>query len=287
MWILGLTFFFGRLKVSEKFLTEIDFYEPAYSQEAKFLFLSGRRLHLRGGGGGVANAQLFVHVYPSQDNPTNQTLWIFSGSSQTAASGNIRSSGNDFLAQDSWEVSDKLFNANKPDNQVITLSPLFSSSNTNDIESVRTRTAGVWGAGSPFANNATNTPTITISSGSRTIASFYLDEDPPAGDEDDMGIRVSGSTLSYSAGQSSAWVGSGIINKPIGDFFAGTFNNAVVRDLGTPSFAAQSNGSVRVIVNSQIIPEPEEYALVFGLFALGFVIVRRHFQKKRQQSAAS
>ena len=239
------------------------------------------------GGGYNAQAQLILDVYPSQDNPTNQTLWIFSGSSQTAASGNIRSSGNDFLAQDSWEVSGKLFNANKPDNQVITLSPLFSSSNTNDIESVRTRTAGVWGAGSPFANNATNTPTITISSGSRTIASFYLDEDPPAGDEDDMGIRVSGSTLSYSSRNSSAWVGAGILNKPIGDFFAGTFNNAVVRDLGTPSFAANSAGSVRVIVNSQVIPEPEQYALVFGLFALGFVLCRRYFQKKQRQQLPS
>ena len=30
----------------------------------------------------------------------------------------------------------------------------------------------------------------------------------------------------------------------------------------------------------RIIPEPEEYALVFALFAMDFVIVRRHFQKK-------
>ena len=41
-------------------------------------------------------------------------------------------------------------------------------------------------------------------------------------------------------------------------------------------------GSIRLVVNSQIIPEPEEYALVFGLFALGFVLFhRRIMQKKR------
>ena len=34
-----------------------------------------------------------------------------------------------------------------------------------------------------------------------------------------------------------------------------------------------------------VIPEPEEYALVFGLFALGFVVVRRQLQKKRQAAA--
>ena len=34
-----------------------------------------------GGGGDKAQAQLIIDVYPSQDNPTNQTLWIFSGTS--------------------------------------------------------------------------------------------------------------------------------------------------------------------------------------------------------------
>ena len=99
--------------------------------------------------------------------------------------------------------------------------------------------------------------------------------------EDILGIRVSGSSLSYSSGNSSAWTGSGVLNKPIGDFFAGTFNNAAMQ----ATFAANSAGSVRVIVNSQVIPEPEEYALVFALFALGFVLIRRRMQKKRQAAA--
>ena len=229
-----------------------------------------------------------IDVYPSQDNPTNQTVWIFSGSS-TASSGNsIRtgSGSNSHNDQDGWQLltpsSGNIFDANKPSDTNFQLSPLFSSSNTDDIESVRVRTAGVWGAGSPFANNATNTPTITIGSGSRTISHLFLDDDPTG---DDMGIRVSGSNLSYSSGNSSAWVGSGILNKPIGDFFAGTFNNRSSGFIFGPRFAANSNGSIQVRINSQVIPEPEEYALIFGLFALAFVVVRRHFQKKRRQTA--
>ena len=108
-----------------------------------------------------------------------------------------------------------------------------------------------------------------------------MDED---GFGDNLGIRAS-SSLSYGTTQSSAWTGAGIINKPIGDFFSGrTFNNlgAGSNPNWGPWFAAASDGSVRVVVNSQIIPEPEECALVFALFALGFVILRRHFQKKRQ-----
>ena len=99
---------------------------------------------------------------------------------------------------------------------------------------------------------------------------------------DEMGIRVSGSALSYSAGQSSAWIGAGLINKPIGDFFTGIY---ALDSNSRPDFAANNGNSLRVVINSQIIPEPQEYALVFGLFALGFVIARRHFQKKQRQQA--
>ena len=110
-----------------------------------------------------------------------------------------------------------------------------------------------------------------------------MDDDSTA---DDLGPRVSGTALEFSSGASSAWRGAGIIDKPIGDFFAGTFNNWVVGiPRNDPNFAAASDGSVRLIINSQVIPEPEEYALVFGLFALGFVFFhRRMMQKKRQAS---
>lgn len=71
------------------------------------------------------------------------------------------------------------------------------------------------------------------------------------------------------------------MNKPIGDFSVGTYDN----DDGSgvsPGFVSLSSGSVRVVVNSQIISEPEEYPFVFALFVLGFVIARRHLQKERQ-----
>ena len=70
---------------------------------------------------------------------------------------------------------------------------------------------------------------------------------------------------------------------------------------GAPSFAAgHVNGGVKIpstfglrsVVSSTptslIVPEPEKYALLFGLFASVFVVVRRITQKsKRQQVAAS
>ena len=109
-----------------------------------------------------------------------------------------------------------------------------------------------------------------------------MDDDSIA---DDMGPRVSGTALPFSSGASSAWRGAGIINKPIGDFFAGTFNNWVAGlSQNDPHFAAAVDGSVRVVVSSQVIPEPQEYALVFGLFALGFVILRRRFLQKTQDA---
>ena len=226
---------------------------------------------------------MIINVYPSQDNPTTQTLWIFSGSSTTQDSDTIRNSVNSnnygTYAGDNWELfNQNIYNANRIQDVNVPLSSLFSSSNTNDIASVRARIPGGGRTNITFAANATNTPTITIASGSRTISHVFIDDDAPHGD--DLGIRTA-SALSYSSGQSSAWTGSGILNKPIGDFFAGTFNNRS-GGLSAPHFAANSDGSVRVIVNSQVIPEPEEYALIFGLFALGFVFFRRRFQRKRQ-----
>ena len=239
------------------------------------------------GGGYKAQAQLIISVYPSQDNPTSETLWIFSGSSTSFVFGSIRTSSTaTFGSADSWQIatsdnSGNIFDANKPSDSNFQLSSLFASANTNDIGSVRARIPG-GKTNITFAANATNTPTITIGSGSRTISHLFLDDDNTS---DDLGIRVSGSNFSYSSGASSAWVGAGIINKPIGDFFSGTFNSG--SGGRAVNFAAMSQGSVRVVVNSQVIPEPQEYALVFGLFALGFVLCRRHFQKKQRQQAAT
>ncbi len=237
-----------------------------------------------GGGGGYnsAQAQLIIDVYPSQDTPTN-SIWIFSGSSTVASAATLRTSGNHSSA-DGWQTASDIYNANKPSNAQITLSPLFSSTNTADIESVRARTAGVWGAGSPFANNATNTPTITIGTTpvNRTINRMFMNDVTSA---DNIGIRVS-STFNYGSyvGQASSWTGSGLLPKPIGDFFIKNVNNW---ESLNPNFATGWDNAVTLRIHSAIIPEPEEYALVFGLFALGFVFFHRRITRKKRQQAAA
>ena len=223
-----------------------------------------------------AQAQLLINVYPSQDNPTTQTLWIFSGSSSGTSAGTLRTSGN-YSQFDSWQTASDIYNANKPSNQTITLSPLFPSSNTADRDSVLSRIPGGGKTNITFAASATNTPTITIGSGSRTISSMFMNDVNLA---DNIGIRVSSSLNYGTSGQASSWTGSGLLPKPIGDFFIKNVNNWTGLN---PNFAGSG---VTLRIHSAVIPEPEEYALVFGLFALGFVIIRRHFQKKQQRQQA-
>lgn len=93
-----------------------------------------------------------------------------------------------------------------------------------------------------------------------------------------LGIGVAGSQMNFVQDGLTAWSGSGLVAKPISDFFAGEFNNGV----GLPYFADGSIGSVRVHIH-RLIPEPEEYALAFGLFALGFAFFHRRQQKKKRK----
>ncbi len=225
---------------------------------------------------------MILDVYPSQDTPTN-SIWIFSGSSSVNAAGTLRTSGNHSSA-DGWQTASDIYNANKPSNQTITLSPLSSSTNRLDIASVNARIPGGGKSNIVFAVTATNTPTITIGTTpvNRTINRMFMNDVTAA---DNIGIRVS-STFNYGSysGQASSWVGSGLLEKPIGDFF--------IKNVGAwatlePNFARDG---VTLRIHSGIIPEPEEYALVFGLFALGFVFFhRRHFQKmqKKQRRQAA
>ena len=269
-----MTLFFWEIKKERNFNSKLDSYET------KTIFIGRRRLPLRGGR--VANAQLFIHIYPSQDNYTSETLWIFSGSSTANQGGSLRTStvGTGYSNHDSWQFSTpssgNIYVANKPSDTNFQLSPLFTSSNTNDIRLVRERIPGGGQTNITFAANATNTPTVTIGSGSRTISHIFMDDDNI---NDDMGIRVSSSLTFFGV---SSWVGSGIINKPIGDFLAGTFHNGGT-SIVHPNFAANSQGSLRLIVNSQFIPEPEEYALIFSLFALGFVFFHRRITQKKRR----
>ena len=121
---------------------------------------------------------------------------------------------------------------------------------------------------------------MTAGSASKTIGSIFMNDAA----QDEIGIRGTvGGNLAYTNGQTIRWFGSGILDKPISDFKpVGTgARYGFLNDLGAPYFAQRNNqGSFSISVNSHIIPEPEGYALVFGLFALAFVIVRRRFQKK-------
>ena len=238
-----------------------------------------------------ARAQLYVDIYPSQEY-TNGTLWVFSGSSTTTRSGSIRTAGSNWN-QDTTKTFDTFFASNpgtgaKP----LTAVPASTTSVTNkDYESLignlRVRNPAFTNAN---LNVITNAPTITIAGNSRTIASLYLRDHV----DDWFGPRASSSALSYNQNDAISWTGAGVLtNVAIGVFntrdpyirarrpdSGGTFYGMLAQ------FTSQPSNGLRWRVHTQIIPEPEEYALVFGLFALAFVLIRRHRQKKRRQTAA-
>ena len=245
-----------------------------------------------------SQAQLYIDVYQSRDN-TNQTLWIFSGSGTTRQLWSVRNNaaGNaNYHRRDSWEVwgvdggsNGDLYAGTEPTGQLVALS---SITNQNAVTS-RER----WYVANILTNITTaTTPTISFTTNSVTrsesIASLYMNGgDSGVGRtlQDDIGIRVSGGSFRYDAGATSAWSGAGILAKPISDFeiVSGAFpNRAGAIGVEGPLFAANNSGSVRIrLHHGTIIPEPEEYALLFGLFALGFVFFhRRMMQKKRPAS---
>ena len=143
----------------------------------------------------TAQAQLLIKIYPSQDNP-NQTLWLFRGERQAEYTSTIRSSGN-YHRRDSWKVNN-MYIANNPTNAFFNLTPLFGSTNAIDIESVRVRRWGLPGSYSSFSTNsiwfayhATNAPTVTTGSGSKTIGSIFMNDAA----QDEIGIRHTGAVI--------------------------------------------------------------------------------------------
>lgn len=243
-------------------------------------------------------AQLLIDVYESRDD-ANSTLWVFSGSSTTAQLWSVRTgvAGNDnFARRDSWEVSENsggLYIANAPSNERIALSPVTG------LDAITSRDR--WYVANVLTNitGAVGAPTLSITTNSvarsSAITSLFLNDDPGSGatDRDELGIRVSGGAFRYDASGTSAWSGAGILAKPFSDFYSGaadgmfTFNNLATGATGGPRFAAGTDGSVQVRFHrGTLIPEPQEYALVFGLLALGFVMARRHWQTKRPAAAS-
>ena len=244
-------------------------------------------------------AQLYVDIYPSQEY-TNGTLFIFSGSStiarQQSQARGFRTTGSDWL-QDTAHSYDTLFASNPTTGQKnLTAVPASTSTVTNkDYESLigylRVRNTAFSSAN---LNVLTNVPTLavegTTSTNSRTIASLYLKDD--TGGWDRFGPRVS-AALGYNNSDTIKWTGSGVLT----NVAIGVFNTRDpylrARKVGTAgSFYGGSAGQtvnvangLRWRVHANIIPEPQEYALVFGLFALAFVFFHRHMMQKKRQAS--
>ena len=241
-----------------------------------------------------------MDIYPSQEY-TNGTLFIFSGSTtaarQQSQARGFRTTGSDWI-QDTAYAFDTLFASNpgtgiKP----LTAVPASTATITNkDYESLigylRVRNTAFSGANlNVLTNAATLTVEGTTSTNSRTIASLYLQD----ATWDDFGPRVSSSALNYNNSDTIKWTGSGVLTNVAISVFGTRDPYIRARGAGTAgSFYGGSAGQQNQVANglrwrvhANIIPEPEEYALVFGLFALAFVFFHRRWQRKRRQSATS
>ena len=251
-----------------------------------------------------SRAQLYIDVYQSREN-ANQTLWVFSGSSTARGAWSVRTavSGNDnFHRRDTWEVvenSGSLYIANAPSAARFSLTSITNQNALTSrdrwyVVNVLTNAAFAGADGTPTITLTTN----SVTKASRAIDSLFMNDDTGTGatDRDELGIRVSGSNFGYALNDVSSWSGAGLVAKPLSDFYSGAtdgtfvFNNFGASTLAAsgPFFAANSQGSVVLRFHrGTVIPEPQEYALVFGLFALGFVIVRRYWRRGRRSVAAS
>ncbi len=250
-----------------------------------------------------SQAQLYLDIFPSQDS-TNQTLWVFSGSSSGWTHSNagpyIRTGTASYDRKDTHKTSNAFLRSGSG---LYALTAVVTSSTTNaplDFESLRTRLGQTIKLGTTNTNDditipstATNTPTITYDGrGTRTIASMYLRDVNNTG-WDDIGVRVSGSQLNYgSTSVAVNWTGSAVMNRPIGDFHIttpGSYNGNRPPGSGSilGSWTGPGSNNLRLRVHGAVIPEPEEYALIFALSALGFAFFHRHRQKKQRQAQAT
>lgn len=103
--------------------------------------------------------------------------------------------------------------------------------------------------------------------------------------DDEIGVRgTAGNNLAYATNGYFRWFGAGVLGKPIGDFDFGPEDSfrRFWNEGGASSkiYFDEFSGGIIMDIHRNVIPEPKEYALVFGLFALGFFVFRRRFQKK-------
>ena len=251
-----------------------------------------------------SQAQLYIDVYQSRDSASS-TLWVFSGSSTARGAWSVRqalTTNTNFHRQDTWEVvenSGGLYIANLPTNAHISLTSITNSDAATSrdrwyVANVLTNAAFADADGNPTLTLTTN----SVMKASRAISSLFMHDDAGSGatDRDELGIRVSGSNnFAYASGDASSWSGAGLVAKPLSDFYSGSTDGTFTFDnfsgtLGAnsgPFFAANSAGSVVLRLHrGTVIPEPQEYALVFGLFALGFVFMRRYWRGRGRRSVA-
>ena len=92
--------------------------------------------------------------------------------------------------------------------------------------------------------------------------------------DDEIDFRED-SNLTYSSNSVVELLGKSVLGKPITDFNYGTYPSKI-----SPYF---SDEPIQIRIHREIIPEPKEYAIAFGLFALGFVFFHRRQQKKKEK----
>ncbi len=250
---------------------------------------------------------MWLDIFPSQDD-TNATLWVFSGSSSgwTHANANphIRTSGG-YDRRDTHKTTRALLQdpISLTPAANYNLTPLFTATTTNaarDLESLRTRLGQTIKLGTTNTNDditipstATNVPTLSYAGvGSRTIAAMHLNNVANTG-WDDIGPRTSSQLTYGSSPRTVTWIGAAIMtNKPIAHFHLttpGSYNGNRTPAAGSilGSWTGPQANNLRIRVYGSAIPEPEEYALVFGLFALGFVFFHRRMMQKKRKAAAT
>ena len=209
-----------------------------------------------------SQAQLMITIRPSASN-TNNPILIFSGNTTASAAEAIRTSavGSNEIA-DTFSVAN-LYSVTNLAGVVRSLSPLTTLA-ADDPDRI---------------DQGDSAPTITFAvTNALTISRIAFDSQPVLGDHD-LGIRVS-SYHFYTSGNAVSWSGAGILT----NFNMSQFNPGTYQSSSHPNFSSQS---LRLTVNSRAIPEPEQYALIFGLFALGFVFFHRCITRKKRQHQAT